>query len=1095
MSTRFEEQFRNELINKFKLIITFYSFLKFKHKYLHSVKFTDVKANVDKSLMKKQEETPNSMSNNELCQEDLAIIAYLLNDSKDDNKFKRVMDFKYISKDQYEIENQSTLSAGKITNQSANDDIFNLKSIDEDLNEENLYNEFLITRVKIPASSCKSIKALKEFILRTITNFCEKVDDFFSKNEDPVHILRALSLPKRTVHEDPLNNIINKPNPGEKRRVFENEEVARYAEIDEKDRISDFIETYLKPEIDMTIPAKAARYKDNLNIPHILNVMLDPIKKLYTHQHDAVAELMNGRNCILTTSTSSGKSLVYQITSVWKILENIDSTMMYIAPTKALAQDQVRSFNLFLDKIRVLSDEDIIDLLPFDVVNKEEYVYKLKTMKISTYDGDTTQEQRKQISKWTQNNIKIIFTNPDMIHAAILPNHQQWASFLENLKLIIIDELHIYNSLFGTHVSLVFRRLRRVLAFYQSSNLQSMVWLGCSATLRNPMEAFRQITGCDEDTICVIDNDGSPNGLKHIIIENPELENLNKRDSIGQTARVLVELMKRDIKTIAFCHVRRLCEILIKEVKRLIQQDSNFEQWDYLLNEVVSYRGGYSAVDRRKIERELFHGGVKCCISTNALELGIDIGSLDCVVMCGFPLTLGNFQQQSGRSGRSVQESMTLLVCGDSPVDQYYCKHKEELISDDKSMFQDLVIDMENSLVLGDHLQCAAFEIPLNIKDDYKYFARDVDFNIFESTIKERLEYNGNDHVIDTFLNDTFTCNEKYLPWPSGYVSLRGIQEEMFAVVDVTNNRNIVIEEIEMSRTSFTLYDGAIFIHQGISFLVKEFNSTEHYAKVIRTDVEYTTAQRDFTDVNPMLIEAVKAVNGTDLPIFFGMLETTIKVFGFLKIDKWGKVIDAVETYNPPFCYRSKGFWIDIPEKCLTYLEEKCINKAASIHAAEHAIISCLPKYIITGFNEIKTECKAPEKEFSSRTTERIRPARLLIYDSKGGPTGSGLSIKAFENVDAILKTCLSKIVECECANGCPSCGVSLPNCSERNEVLSKNGARIIFECILGTDDEILKRILKLYPLEDPTLNGSTIETIKVVHGTVKYSPNVKVLE
>ncbi|CAI8506825.1 unnamed protein product [Hanseniaspora opuntiae] len=244
-----------------------------------------------------------------------------------------------------------------------------------------------------------------------------------------------------------------------------------------------------------------------------------------------------------------------------------------------------------------------------------------------------------------------------------------------------------------------------------------------------------------------------------------------------------------------------------------------------------------------------------------------------------------------------------------------------------------------------------------------------------------------------------------------------------------------------------------------------------------------------------MLIEAVKAVNGTDLPIFFGMLETTIKVFGFLKIDKWGKVIDAVETYNPPFCYRSKGFWIDIPEKCLTYLEEKCINKAASIHAAEHAIISCLPKYIITGFNEIKTECKAPEKEFSSRTTERIRPARLLIYDSKGGPTGSGLSIKAFENVDAILKTCLSKIVECECTNGCPSCGVSLPNCSERNEVLSKNGARIIFECILGTDDETLKRILKLYPLEDPIVNGSTIETIKVVHGTVKYSPNVKVLE
>jgi len=259
--------------------------------------------------------------------------------------------------------------------------------------------------------------------------------------------------------------------------------------------------------------------------------------------------------------------------------------------------------------------------------------------------------------------------------------------------------------------------------------------------------------------------------------------------------------------------------------------------------------------------------------------------------------------------------------------------------------------------------------------------------------------------------------------------------------------------------------------------------------------VEYTTAQRDFTDVDPVIIEVVKAVNGTDLPIFFGLLETTIKVFGFLKIDKWGKVIDAVETYNPPFSYRSKGFWIDIPEKCLEYLEEKCINKAASIHAAEHAIISCLPKYIITGFNEIKTECKAPEKEFSSRTTERIRPARILIYDSKGGPTGSGLSIKAFENVNDILKTCLSKIVECECENGCPTCGISLPNCPERNLVLSKNGSRIILESILGTDEEQMRTIMKSIPLEDPTSNGSTIETIRVVNGTVKYSPNVRVIE
>ena len=1088
---------QQNLINKFKLVMTFYGFMKFKHKYLSSIKFSDLRVNAEKSLAAQKGKNQSNVDT-ELTQLDIAMISYILNlDSKTSSK--KFMDFKYISKEQYEIENQSVLTKGKITNQSSNDDIFELKAIDDDENE-NLYNEFLVVRINAPISNFKTIQTLKLLINKSIETFKQKVNNLLEEDKKFLSILTNLSLPKPTVHEDPLANIVNKTKNGFKRKNLS--EGSYYENIDEKFKISDFLDNYLKPEIDMTIPAKEGKFKDTLNLPKLLNQMLFPIEKLYTHQHDSIAELMNDRNVILTTSTSSGKSLVYQVTAIWKILEDIDSTILYIAPTKALAQDQVRSINEFLNKIRNLPQSELYDLIPKKIKDKEQAIYKLKKLSVSTYDGDTTQEQRKLISNWSDNHIQIIFTNPDMIHTAMLPNHQKWGSFLQKLKLVVIDELHIYNSLFGTHVSFLFRRLKRLLNFYNKNTDSSYndkrnttVWLGCSATLKNPMEAFRQLTGNDMSTTTLVCNDGSPNGLKHIILENPDLENFNKRDIIGTTARILVELMKRDIKTIAFCHVRRLCEILIKEVKKLIQQDSDFEQWDYLLNEVVSYRGGYSAADRRKIERELFHGGVKCCISTNALELGIDIGSLDCVVMCGFPLTLGNFQQQSGRSGRNVQESMTVLVCGDSPVDQYYFKNKEELISDDSNMFQELVVDMENILVLGDHLQCAAFELPLSIENDYVYFEKDIDYSIWEDTIKTKLQFNGTDHKIDLFLNNTYTCSEKYLPWPSGYVSLRGVQEEMFAVVDVTNNRNIVIEEIESSRTSFTLYDGAIFIHQGISFLVKEFNSKEHYAKVIRTDVEYTTAQRDYTDVDPLEIEVVKPINNTDLPIFFGNLETTIKVFGFLKIDKWGKVVDAIETYNPPFTYKSKGFWIDLPEKCLSYLESRNLNKAASIHAAQHCLISCLPKYIITGFNEIKTECKAPEKEFSKRTTERVRPARILIYDSKGGPTGSGLSSKAFENINDILKTCLNKVETCECVNGCPSCGLSLPNCSELNMVLSKNGCRIILEVLLGASEEKMKKILAEIPMESPEENGSLIETIRVINGTVKYSPHLRVLE
>ncbi|XBW35713.1 hypothetical protein QEN19_001283 [Hanseniaspora menglaensis] len=1088
-----ELDFQKELSNKFKLLMTFYGFMKFKHKYLNSVKFSDLKNNVDKSL-KAQKSSMN------LSTLDLSMIAFIFNLETAESATKKFIDFKYISKEQYELENQSVLTKGKITNQASNDDIFELKEMDDEENE-NMYNEFLVIRVKIPASSNKTIQTLKDYIKKSIEVFNKKLTTFVETEFNSISMLQTLAVPKPTVHEDPLNNILNKEN-GVKRKQIDNAEIDYYSNINENLKITEFLENYLKPEIEMKILAKDPEYKNNLNLPKLIKQIIYPIGNLYTHQHDSIAELMNNKNVILTTSTSSGKSLVYQITSIWKILEDIESTILYIAPTKALAQDQVRSMNEILEKIKKLSDQELYELIPATFKSKEEAIFKLKKLAVSTYDGDTTQEQRKLISNWSENHIQIIFTNPDMIHAAMLPNHQKWAGFLQKLKLIVIDELHIYNSLFGTHVSLVFRRLKRLLDFYNKgdtvvagNNLYQTVWLGCSATLRNPTDAFRQLTGNNIETTKLVSNDGSPNGIKHIVLENPDLENLNKRDNIGATARILVELMKRDIKTIAFCHVRRLCEILIKEVKKLIQQDSNFEQWDYLLNEVVSYRGGYSAADRRKIERELFHGGVKCCISTNALELGIDIGSLDCVVMCGFPLTLGNFQQQSGRSGRNVQESMTVLVCGDSPVDQYYFKNKEELISEDSNMFQDLVVDLENLLVLGDHLQCAAFELPLSLTNDYKYFENDVSYELWESTIKEKLLFNGSDHKVDVFLNNTYTCSEKYLPWPSGYVSLRGVQEEMFAVVDVTNNRNIVIEEIETSRTSFTLYDGAIFIHQGISFLVKEFNSQEHYAKVIRTDVEYTTSQRDYTDVDPLEIEIVKPINDTDMPIFFGKLETTIKVFGFFKIDKWGKIIDAIETYNPPFKFKSKGFWIDLPEKCLEYLERKSLNKAASIHAAQHCLISCLPKYIITGFNEIKTECKAPEKEFSQRTTERVRPARILIYDSRGGPTGSGLSSKAFDNINDILKTCLSKVETCECSNGCPSCGISLPNCSEMNMVLSKNGCRIILEVLLGASEERMAKVLASCPEELPEDNGSGIETIKVINGTVKYSPHLKVLE
>jgi DEAD/DEAH box helicase domain-containing protein len=309
-------------------------------------------------------------------------------------------------------------------------------------------------------------------------------------------------------------------------------------------------------------------------------------------------------------------------------------------------------------------------------------------------------------------------------------------------------------------------------------------------------------------------------------------------------------------------------------------------------------------------------------------------------------------------------------------------------------------------------------------------------------------------------------------------------------VVDITNNRNLIIEEIEASRTSFTLYEGGIFIHQGYPYLVREFNSDEHFAKVERVDVDWVTSQRDFTDVDPKEIELVRALNSSDIPIYFGKILTTIIVFGFFKVDKNKRIIDAVEVNNPPIEIHSKGIWIDLPSKALDLLTYKQLNAAGAIHAAEHAIIGMLPMFIVSGVEDVSTECKAPEKELAERQTSRKRPARLIFHDSKGGRYGSGLCSKAFEHIEMILKGALKRILDCPCEWGCPDC-VAASFCKENSIVLSKPGALIILYVILGQEFDLDS--VKDGP--EPNLPDIKIETIEPSGLPVKFAHDVQIIE
>ncbi|CAI4058782.1 ATP-dependent 3'-5' DNA helicase SKDI_04G5020 [Saccharomyces kudriavzevii IFO 1802] len=975
--------------------------------------------------------------------------------------------FKYIDENQIYTETK-TFDFNNGGFQQKENDIYELKDV-EDQNRHEKSTQILIfefvdgtmqrswsasdkfSQVKMPTYTTEEMKRM---ISKRETLFKSRLKEFILEKEkaglDPFVELTKLAqkyIPKERDYEDPIEAMMKAKQEGNENSLdhFSDAAVTTIPQMIAKLKGAEFYTSQIKHCF--IIPSRTAAYKNvSFELAAEVYQALEH-DRFYSHQADAINALHRGENVIITTSTSSGKSLIYQLVAVDLLLKDPESTFMYIFPTKALAQDQKRAFKVILSKIP-----------------------ELKHTVVDTYDGDTEPSERAYIRK----NARIIFTNPDMIHTSVLPNHANWRHFLYHLKLVVVDELHIYKGLFGSHVALVMRRLLRLChCFYENNKMQ---FISCSATLKSPVQHMKDMFGIDEVTL--IHEDGSPTGAKHLVVWNPPTlsQHERKRENfIRESAKILVQLILNNVRTIAFCYVRRVCELLMKEVRNIFIETGRED----LITEVMSYRGGYSTSDRRRIEREMFHGNLKAVISTNALELGIDIGGLDAVLMCGFPLSMANFHQQSGRAGRRNNDSLTLVVASDSPVDQHYVAHPESLLDvNNFESFQELVLDFDNILILEGHIQCAAFELPINFERDKQYFAE----SHLRKICVELLHHN----------QDGYHASNVFLPWPSKRVSLRGGEEDQFAVVDITNGRNIVIEEIEASRTSFTLYDGGIFIHQGYPYLVKEFNPDEKYAKVQRVDVDWVTSQRDFTDVDPQEIELIRSLKSSDVPVYFGKIKTTIIVFGFFKIDKYKRIIDAIETHNPPVLINSKGFWIDMPKYALEVCQKKQLNVAGAIHGAQHAIMGMLPRFIVTGVDEIQTECKAPEKEFAERQTKRRRPARLIFYDSKGGKYGSGLSIKAFEHIDDIIESSLKRIEECPCSDGCPDC-VAASFCKENSLVLSKPGAQVILHCILGHSEDTFIDSIKDGP--EPNMPEIKVETVVPVSGHVNFSEDFKIID
>ena len=752
------------------------------------------------------------------------------------------------------------------------------------------------------------------------------------------------------------------------------------------------------------------------------------ITQLYSHQAEAINNLHDGHNVIVSTSTSSGKSLIYQIPMLHALEQDSNSRGMYIFPTKALAQDQRRSM------------KELLRFMP-----------GLENIVVDTFDGDTAMSDRHLI----RDEGRIIFTNPDMLHITILPQEDKWRTFLQNLKYVVVDELHVYNGLFGSHVAFIMRRLRRICAAVGNRHVR---FISCSATVANPEEHMRTIFGVEN--IKLTDFDGSPSGRKEFLCWNtpfkdPEDPTSGRGDTFAETARLFCQLILRGVRVIAFCRIRKQCELLITAVR---MEAANVERPD-LAARIMGYRGGYAPQDRRKIEKEMFDGKLMGIVATNALELGVDIGSLDAVITVGFPYTIANLRQQSGRAGRRNKDSLSVLIGDCFPTDQYYMENPDEIFTKPNCELQ---VDLQNMLVLEGHIQCAAFEMPIRPDEDKLYFGKQLPEIAEERMIKDPLGF--------------YHCNERFRPQPSKCVAIRDTEDGHFAVIDITNGRNIVLEEVEPSRAFFTIYEGGIFLHQGYTYLVKEFSPEQKYAKVTLVKVDWTTQQRDYTDVDPIETEAIRRIPPPSLSrAFYGAIKIRAVVFGFFKLDKKRRILDAVQVDNPPIDIYSKGMWLDVPKSALEILNSRRLNVAGAIHAAEHAILSLMPQFVISMPGDVRTECKNALKEFATKETSRKRPARLTFYDAKGGSSGSGISTKAFEFIDLLLIRACERVAKCHCLEGCLECCCS-EVCKEQNMVMSKAGSEVILKCLMGRESEIDVETLPWGPVDERVPAG--IETV-----------------
>jgi len=731
------------------------------------------------------------------------------------------------------------------------------------------------------------------------------------------------------------------------------------------------------------LPARepvAEPFPDDLPPLLVQRLGLIGIDGLYPHQAAGLAALRGGRDVMLATGTASGKTLVYDLAFAAQALTVPKATALFVFPTKALARDQLR-------QIRAL---------------------KLPQIKASVYDGDTPRAERPLIRK----NANLVLTNPDMLHLSLLADHARWADFFHRLSLVVIDEAHVLRGVFGSHVAMVLRRLRRLVDHHGGDPR----WCLASATVGNPAELASRLTGLEVEAITT---DDSPRGAKRFVLWNPPIvdeETGARRSTLSEASWFMARLVDQGVRTIGFTRSRRAAELLAEFTRRGVGEAQARPR-------IKAYRAGYLAEDRRRLERELAEGDLLAIAATNALELGIDIGALDAAVLTGYPGTRASMWQQAGRAGRRGADSLAVLVAQDDPLDQYLVHHPAALFDEPAEA---AVIDPSNPYVLEPHLRCAARERPLALDDAVTWFGDDA------AAALARLEDAGE---LRRRPGDVF--HDAGREAPHRVVDVRAGAGHVYRIVMADSGE--LLGTADEHRAFGTLHPGAVYLHQGEQYIVRQLDLVGRVAMVDAADPDHYTQARDVTDIEIVKVLDESADAG-DAATIYGEVRVTNQVTSFVKkLISTNEVIDEVPLPLPPVTLTTKAVWWSIPEELIDRAAISSRDLPGAIHAAEHCAIGLLPLVATCDRWDIGG-VSTPLHPDTGHTT-------IFVYD--GYPGGAGVAERGFRSVRRWLDATHERLRECPCPAGCPSC-VQSPKCGNGNEPLDKRAAASLVAAILG---------------------------------------------